>query len=31
VPDASADEIARVLGSAKIKGRRIEVRRYRER
>ncbi|HUR15784.1 MAG TPA: DEAD/DEAH box helicase [Candidatus Limnocylindrales bacterium] len=31
VPDATADDIARVLGSAKIKGRRIEVRRYRER
>ncbi len=31
VPDAAADEIARVLGSAKIKGKRLEVRRYRER
>ncbi len=31
VPETAADEIARVLGSAKIKGRRLEVRRYRER
>jgi len=31
VPDAAADEIARVLGSVKIKGKRLEVRRYRER
>lgn len=30
VPEAAADEIARVLGAAKIKGKR-EVRRYRER
>ncbi len=31
VPEAAADEIARVLGAAKIKGKRLEVRRYRER
>lgn len=31
VPETAADEIARVLGSSKIKGRRLEVRRYRER
>jgi len=31
VPESAADEIARVLGAAKIKGRRLEVRRYRER
>jgi ATP-dependent RNA helicase DeaD len=31
VPETAADDIARVLGSAKIKGRRLEVRRYRER
>jgi ATP-dependent RNA helicase DeaD len=31
VPEGMADEMARVLGSAKIKGRRLEVRRYRER
>jgi ATP-dependent RNA helicase DeaD len=31
VPETAADEIARVLGTAKIKGRRLEVRRYRER
>lgn len=31
VPETAADEIAQVLGSAKIKGRRLEVRRYRER
>ena len=31
VPESAADGIARVLGSAKIKGKRLEVRRYRER
>ncbi len=31
VPESAADEIAGVLGSAKIKGKRLEVRRYRER
>ena len=31
VPDSAADEIARVLAAAKIEGRRLEVRRYRER
>jgi ATP-dependent RNA helicase DeaD len=31
VEDAVADDISRTLSSAKIKGRRLEVRRYRER
>jgi ATP-dependent RNA helicase DeaD len=31
VPESAADGIARVLGAAKIKGKRLEVRRYRER
>ena len=31
VPESAADDIARVLSSAKIKGKRLEVRRYRER
>ena len=31
VPESDADEIAGVLGAAKIKGKRLEVRRYRER